>query len=134
MPDFVLDPQLEADSFPVADLPLCSVRLMRDANYPWLLLVPRRTETEIADLDASDRTLLMTEIALISDVLRQAVPCDKINVAALGNVVKQLHVHVIARRIKDAAWPRPVWGAVPPKAYEPGIAEALIETLAARLK
>jgi diadenosine tetraphosphate (Ap4A) HIT family hydrolase len=133
--NFILDPQLAADSHAVADLPLSAVRLMRDANYPWLLLVPRRANlAEIIDLDEAARAQLMAETALISEVLRRAAPCDKLNVAALGNVVRQLHVHVIARRIGDAAWPRPVWGAVSPKAYGPGEAEALIAALAERLK
>jgi len=133
--NFVLDPQLAADSIPIADLPLSAVRLMRDANYPWLLLVPRRTAlAEIIDLDARGRTQLMTEIALSSEALRQTVPCDKLNVAALGNMVRQLHVHVIARRIGDAAWPRPIWGAATPRVYGAGEAEALIGAVAEHLK
>ena len=133
MSDFGLHPQLAADTLAVAELALCSVRLMRDANYAWLLLVPRRSETEIADLDAGDWAQLMAEIVLASDALRRTVPCDKLNVAALGNVVPQLHVHVIARRIGDAAWPKPVWGAAPAKPYGAGEAEALAERLAAQL-
>ena len=134
MPDFSLDPQLAADSIEVAKLPLSAVRLMRDANYPWLLLVPRRPGlAEIIDLAAAERTQLMAEIARASEALRQAVPCDKLNVAALGNMVRQLHVHVIARRQNDPAWPRPIWGAAPPKAYAPGEAEALAAALNARL-
>jgi diadenosine tetraphosphate (Ap4A) HIT family hydrolase len=132
--EFSLHPQLAADTLPVAELPLSSARLMRDANYAWLLLVPRRSATEIVDLEAAEREQLMGEIVLASKVLRQTVPCDKLNVAALGNVVPQLHVHVIARRIGDAAWPKPVWGAVPAKAYAAGEAEALAETIAVRLR
>ncbi len=135
MPDFVLDPRLEGDSLPVTDLPLSTVRLSRDANYPWLIAVPRRAGlVEIIDLDEADRALLMEEIARLSQVLRQTVRCDKLNVAALGNSVAQLHVHVIARRHDDAAWPSPIWGAAPPKAFAAGAAEALAAALAARLK
>lgn len=135
MQNFVLDPQLAADSHSVADLPLSAVRLMRDASYPWLLLVPRRANlAEIIDLDEAARAQLMAEIALACEALRRTVPCDKLNVSALGNVVRQLHVHVIARRIGDVAWPRTVWGAAPPRAYGADEAEALIAALAADLK
>jgi diadenosine tetraphosphate (Ap4A) HIT family hydrolase len=134
VPGFSLDPQLAADSIEVAELPLSAVRLVRDANYPWLLLVPRRpTLAEMVDLAVAERTQLMAEIARASEALRQAAPCDKLNVAALGNMVRQLHVHVIARRTGDPAWPLPVWGAVPPKSYAPGEAEALAAAIAARL-
>jgi diadenosine tetraphosphate (Ap4A) HIT family hydrolase len=133
--DFALDSRLAADSVAVADLPLSAVRLVRDANYPWLLLIPRRAALgELTDLDAAERSTLMEEIARASAALQSTVPCDKLNVAALGNVVPQLHVHVIARRRGDPAWPRPVWGAVPAKPYASGAAEALAERLAERLK
>ena len=134
MPDFVLHPRIETDSLAVADLPLSAVRLMRDANYPWLLLVPRRAGlTEIVDLDAGERAQLMAEIGLASEALRTEVACEKLNVAAIGNLVRQLHVHVVARRSDDAAWPKPVWGAAPAKPYPPGEAEALAARIAARL-
>jgi len=135
MAEFSLDPRLAEDSIPVVELPLSTVRLSLDANYPWLLLVPRRAGiSEITDLDEGDREELMREIALACDALKTTVPCDKLNVAALGNAVPQLHVHAIARRRDDAAWPRPVWGAAPAKAYAQGDAEALAARLAARLK
>ena len=135
MPDFSLDPQLAADTIPVAELPLSALRLMRDANYPWLILVPRRAGlAEIVDLAAAERGTLMTEIALASEALRAVAPCDKLNVAALGNMVRQLHVHVIARRTADPAWPKPVWGAVSPRPYAPGEAEALATAIAERLR
>lgn len=127
---FTLDPTLAGDSIAVADLPLSAARLMKDATYPWLLLVPRRAGAkEIVDLSVEDRMQLMREIGVASDALRACVPCDKLNVAALGNQVAQLHVHVIARHRGDAAWPRPVWGQVPPAPYEAGAAEALADTL-----
>jgi diadenosine tetraphosphate (Ap4A) HIT family hydrolase len=135
LPDFILDPRLSADTLPVADLTLSTVRLMRDANYPWLLLVPRRNGlAEIVDLAPAERTELMAEIAVVSSILRASVPCEKLNVAALGIMVRQLHVHIIARSSGDAAWPKPVWGAAPSRPYPPGEAEALAETLAARLE
>lgn len=134
MTDFALHERLEADTLAVIELSLCSVRLMRDASYAWLVLIPRRAATEIVDLAAADQQQLMSEIARASAVLRATVPCDKLNVAALGNVVAQLHVHVIARRHDDPAWPRPVWGAVPAAAYGEGEAEALARQLAAALR
>ena len=132
--DFTVDPQIVADSMPVTELKLSHVRLMRDANYPWLLLLPRRQATEIVDLAPADRAVLMDEIALASTVLRETVPCDKLNIASFGNAVRQMHIHVIARRFDDAGWPKPVWGAAPKKEYEPGEAEALAAKLKARLK
>jgi len=127
---FSFNPRLEGDSFPVADLPLCAVRLMKDANYPWLLLVPRKPDlVEIIDLEEDDQQQLMREIAQASKVLRQVTDCEKLNAAALGNQVSQLHVHVIGRFRDDAAWPGPVWGVVPPLAYDPDKAETLIEQL-----
>jgi diadenosine tetraphosphate (Ap4A) HIT family hydrolase len=127
---FNLNPRLEGDSYFVADLTLCTLRLMKDANYPWLLLVPQRPDmVELIDLDEADQLQLMREIAQASTCLRQATDCEKLNVGALGNQVSQLHVHVIARFREDAAWPGPVWGVVPPLAYDPDKAENLIEQL-----
>ena len=134
MDAFVLDPRIQDDSLHVADLPLSAARLMRDANYPWLVLVPRIVGAcEIIDLNAAQRAELMSEIALASEALRREVPLDKLNVASLGNVVPQLHVHVIARTRSDPAWPRPVWGAVAPKPYRADEAEALAAALAVHL-
>ena len=109
--DFSLDPRLAADSCAVAMLPLCEVRLMHDARYPWLILVPRQAGlVEISDLAAAEQTRLWQEVNQASTALRAVAPCHKLNLGALGNIVRQLHVHVIARRIGDAAWPGPVWG------------------------
>jgi diadenosine tetraphosphate (Ap4A) HIT family hydrolase len=117
-PSWSLHPQLARDTVEVGDLALSRLLTMNDANYPWVILVPRRAAAvEIIDLDATDRTLLMSEIAQVSAALRQITACDKLNVAAIGNVVAQLHVHVVARRTSDAAWPRPVWGAAPARPY-----------------
>jgi diadenosine tetraphosphate (Ap4A) HIT family hydrolase len=134
MERFELDPRIAKDTAPVAELPLSTVRLMRDANYPWLLLVPKRAGAiELTDLGAHDRIGLMEEIALASDALRAVTPCDKLNVAAIGNMVSQLHVHVVARRKGDAAWPKPVWGHAPAAPYDPEQERALIAAIAERL-
>ena len=118
--EWELHPQLARDTIAVGDLSLCRILLMNDANYPWLLLVPRRSGlVELIDLSVADQTLLMTEIARVSRGLKLIAPCDKLNVATIGNVVPQLHVHVIARRRSDPAWPKPVWGLLPPQAYAP---------------
>jgi diadenosine tetraphosphate (Ap4A) HIT family hydrolase len=135
LPDFAIDPQIAADSMPVTELELSAVRLMRNANYPWLLLLPRRAGIfELVDLGPADRIALMEEIAAASAALRETVPCDKLNVASFGNAVRQMHIHVIARTLSDPGWPKPVWGAAPARAYAPGAAEALAAKLAARLK
>jgi diadenosine tetraphosphate (Ap4A) HIT family hydrolase len=115
---WTLHPQLARDTATIGDLPLCRSLLIDDANYPWLLLVPRRPDiVEIIDLDYVEQAQLMAEVSHAARVLKKFTGCDKINVAALGNVVPQLHVHVIARSRGDAAWPKPVWGAVPARAY-----------------
>lgn len=108
---FRLDPRLEADGPVVADLPLSHVRLVDDARFFWLVLVPRRVDrVEIMDLEPEERALLMEEITAVSQVLKGVTGCAKLNVAALGNMVPQLHVHVIGRRKGDPAWSGPVWG------------------------
>ena len=114
-----LHPQLERDTANIGDLPLSRVLVINDASYPWLLLVPRRPDiVELIDLDEVAQAQLMTEIARVSRAVREVTRCHKLNVAALGNAVPQLHVHVIARFRNDAAWPKPVWGATPPRNYE----------------
>lgn len=124
-----LDPRLADDTAPVIDLKLCDVRLMDDANHPWLVLVPRVADAvEIFDLDATQRSQLTAEIDAVSRVLKTLFKPDKLNVAALGNLVPQLHVHVIARFRTDIAWPRPVWGAANVRPYAP---EELIERVTA---
>ncbi|MFN3310151.1 MAG: HIT domain-containing protein [Thermomonas sp.] len=115
-----LDPRLADDTAPVIDLPLCEVRLMDDAHHPWLVLVPKVADAvEIIDLDPAQRTRLSAEIDLAARVLKTLFQPDKLNVAALGNQVPQLHVHVIARFRDDIAWPRPVWGAANARPYAP---------------
>jgi diadenosine tetraphosphate (Ap4A) HIT family hydrolase len=114
-----LHPQLARDTIAIGDLALSRLLVINDANWPWLLLVPRRAgASEIIDLDEVERAQLMTEIARVGRALKEVTGCDKLNVAALGNVVAQLHVHVIARRSGDAGWPKPIWGAAPPRAHD----------------
>ena len=130
-----LHSQLERDSIAIGDLPLCRALLINDAHYPWMLLVPRRAGvSEIVELPESERGQLMAEIAQASHAMKAMTGCDKLNVAALGNVVPQLHVHVIARSRDDAAWPKPVWGAVPARAYEVTALQARLAELRRRLK
>jgi diadenosine tetraphosphate (Ap4A) HIT family hydrolase len=125
-----LDPQLAQDTVPVGDLPLTRVLLANDANYPWLILVPRQPGlVELIDLEENEQVQLLGEIAAAARGLKQITACDKLNIAALGNQVPQLHVHVIARRRSDAAWPKPVWGAAPATAYEPKIRDGFTAAL-----
>ena len=128
---FVLHPRLEADSAPLASLGLCDLRLMDDRRYPWLVLIPRRADVaEIHELERADRVLLVEEIAMASAALAAAVPHDKINVGALGNIVRQLHVHVMARRQGDPAWPGPVWGHGRAEPYDAAERALLLRRLA----
>jgi diadenosine tetraphosphate (Ap4A) HIT family hydrolase len=123
-----LHPQLAADTAPVGDLPLSRLLAIDDADYPWLILVPRRAVvTEIADL-GDDAALLMREIVQVSRLLKRVTRCDKINIGAIGNVVPQLHVHIVARMKDDPLWPKPIWGFGPPR---PGDAAAFARFLAA---
>jgi diadenosine tetraphosphate (Ap4A) HIT family hydrolase len=127
---FTLHPQLAQDTVPLGDLALSRVLLANDANYPWLILVPRRPGlSEIIDLDENEQVQLLGEIATAARVLKDVTQCDKLNIAALGNMVAQLHVHVIARFSSDVAWPKPVWGTVPPAVYNPGVREQLIAAI-----
>jgi diadenosine tetraphosphate (Ap4A) HIT family hydrolase len=129
-PSWSLHSQLEKDTINIGDLPLSRVLVIKDANYPWLLLVPRRADTtEIIDLSEIEQAQLMTEINRVSRVLKDVTKCDKLNIAALGNLVPQLHVHIIARRSTDAAWPRPVWGAVPALRHDPQEVADFVSTL-----
>ena len=126
--DFQLHERLAADCVPVTTGPLSQILLMKDANFPWLVLVPQRPGLrDFHDLEPDDLALATREIVAASRVFEDSLRPDKINVAALGNQVPQLHVHVIARFHDDPAWPKPVWGVLPPKEYEP-------ETLAAQIE
>ena len=128
-----LHPQLAADTVPVCDLPLSRLLAMNDANFPWLILVPRRAgASEMIDL-GTEQVLLMDEISQVSCALKDETRCDKLNVAAIGNVVPQLHVHVVARRRDDAAWPKPVWGAVPRREYEADVLQRFVGAIRRRM-
>jgi diadenosine tetraphosphate (Ap4A) HIT family hydrolase len=129
-PSWTLDPRLAGDTVALGDLPLSRLLLTNDANYPWLILVPRQPHlVELIDLDDAGQATLMGEIAQVARALKAMTACDKLNVAALGNTVRQLHVHVIARFAGDAAGPRPVWGAVPPRPYAAAELEQLTGAL-----
>jgi diadenosine tetraphosphate (Ap4A) HIT family hydrolase len=130
LPSWSLHPRLEQDTEPVGDLPLSRLLVNNDANYPWLILVPRRPGArEIIDLDEKDQAQLMIEIAHMSRALKDVTACLKLNVAAIGNVVPQLHIHIVARERDDPAWPKPVWGTVPARAYDVGERERFIAAL-----
>ncbi|ASR45121.1 hypothetical protein BEN78_12595 [Xanthomonas citri pv. mangiferaeindicae] len=124
---YVLHPQLADDTHPVTMLALSEVRLMDDANYPWLILVPRLPDArELIDLGSEQRSLLTEEIDIVARAIRDAFRPFKLNIAALGNQVPQLHVHVIGRDQNDPAWPAPVWGRVAARPYSP---ELLVERI-----
>lgn len=132
---FELHLRLAADTAFVADWPLSRVLLMNDARYPWLIFVPRRDGlTELHDLDAQARSELIEEIARASSALKSLTGAAKINVGALGNLVPQLHIHVVARKPGDAAWPGPVWGQGVAMPYEPAARDALLKELAHSLR
>ncbi|CAN7649428.1 HIT domain-containing protein [Aquipseudomonas alcaligenes] len=117
---FALDQRLQQDCLQVGDFPLCRLLLMNDVHYPWFILVPRREDvSELFQLDADDQLRLWSETTRLAEVLKDSFGADKMNVATLGNVVSQLHMHVIARRREDAAWPAPVWGRHPAQPYTP---------------
>jgi len=124
---FSLDPRLQQDTLTVGDFPLCRLLLMNDAQYPWFILVPRRADvSEVFDLDAADQLALWQETTTLASVLKDGFAADKMNVATLGNMVSQLHMHVIARTREDAVWPSPVWGKLPAQPYsEVQLAEVL---------
>lgn len=127
---FMLDPRLAADTLAVTQLPLCEVRLMNDTRYAWLILVPRLPGlAELADLAEDERASLWREVDQAAAALRSVAPCDKLNVGALGNIVRQLHVHVVARCEGDDAWPGPVWGHGTAVPYRPDAAAARIAAL-----
>lgn len=124
---FELHQQLADDTHPVAQLSLCDLRLMDDSNHPWLILVPRLPDAvELTDLDEAAQARLLREINIASGLLKDEFRPHKLNVAALGNLVAQLHVHVIARFEDDIAWPRPVWGMAQARPYSP---ESLVERI-----
>ena len=127
---FVLDSRLQQDTVPIGDFPLCRLLLMNDVHYPWFILVPRREDvSELFQLDVGDQQALWQETTRLAEILKDTFAADKMNVATLGNMVNQLHMHVIVRRREDAAWPAPVWGKQPAKPYS----EEQVVTIKAKL-
>lgn len=127
---FVLDSRLQQDTLPVGDFPLCRLLLSNDAQYPWFILVPRRADiTEVFQLDSQEQGQLWQETTALASLLKDVFAADKLNIAALGNVVSQLHMHVIVRARDDAAWPAPVWGKQPAVPYTAEQYAAIIERL-----
>ena len=128
---FTLDTRLDQDTWLIGDLPLCRLLLSNDSNYPWFILVPRREGiSELFQLDDSDQQLMWRETTELARVLNEMFGAHKMNVATLGNVVSQMHMHVIVRYRTDAAWPAPVWGKLPAKPY----VEAQVSDIRSKLK
>ena len=135
MSDFLLDPRLAADSIFIADGPLSQIRLMDDARYPWLLLVPRVADlAEWIELDGNQQRLLLAEVNQAGKLVRAEPGVEKLNLGALGNVVRQFHVHLVGRHAGDAAWPGPVWGNGTAQRFAPAEREARIKAWQLRLR
>jgi diadenosine tetraphosphate (Ap4A) HIT family hydrolase len=134
-PEFTLDPRLAAGSVTVSDLSLCQLRLMNDARFPWLLLVPRRDGLrELFDLPAFDQAQVLIDLNRAAAALQAVATPDKLNIGALGNIVPQLHIHLIARFVGDPAWPGPVWGQGSAVAYTEEALQAQLAALRAALE
>jgi len=132
---FSLHPQLAKDTHVLGDFPLSRLLIAKDANYPWCILVPKREALrEIHHLDEGDQHQLLKESAALAAAMELVFSPYKMNVAALGNMVPQLHIHHIARFESDAAWPKPIWGVVPATVYEPELLESTIGQLRDALK
>lgn len=135
MTDSDLDPRLAADSVFIADGPLSQVRLMDDARFPWLLLVPRVADvSEWMELDGAQQRLLLAEINQVGTLVRAETGVQKLNIGALGNIVRQLHVHLVGRHEGDAAWPGPVWGSGNPQRFSADELTKRAETWRQRLR
>lgn len=127
---FILHHQLAKDCLHIGQMPLCALLLMNDASYPWFILVPRRIAIkEIYQLDMDDQQQLLVESSVLARCLNDTLAADKINIAALGNIVPQLHIHHIARYTTDPAWPAPVWGKQPARPYHSSELESLINKI-----
>ncbi|MGB2041401.1 MAG: HIT domain-containing protein [Porticoccaceae bacterium] len=127
---FELHQRLQADTALIGQLPLCSALLSRDANYPWVILVPRRADiAEIYQLSPEDRQQLLLESCALAEAMETIFQSDKLNIAAIGNLVPQLHLHHVVRYKTDAAWPGPVWGAVEAVAYSDALLQQRLTEL-----
>ena len=134
MSDFKLHSQLAADTFKVLTLEVSQLLLMNDARYPWLILVPQVSDMrDLHNLPAKQYQAVTQEITQVSEVLESIAQAHKMNVGALGNMVPQLHIHIIARQIDDAAWPAPVWGVGEIQPYSQDAADTLIQQLVSKL-
>lgn len=135
MTGFLLDPRLATDSVLIADGPLSQVRLMDDTRFPWLLLVPRVADaSEWLELDGAQQRLLLAEINRAGNLIRALPAVEKLNIGALGNIVRQLHVHLVGRHAGDAAWPGPVWGSGSALRHTPETLEMRVEYWRSRLQ
>jgi len=134
VPEFILDRRLQADCLYLQKMELCDLLLMNDDRWPWLILVPRIADaTEIHQVNNQNQILLLQETVLVSSILAEVSGCEKINTGALGNIVRQLHVHVVGRNSGDANWPGPVWGYGERQPYEPKRQERLMNDIRKRL-
>lgn len=133
MKTFILDPRLADDCLVLGEMKLSLLLLIKNALVPWLILVPRRAATEIFELEREDQQTLVEEINLLSDFVKGLPGVEKLNVAAIGNIVKQLHVHVIGRNSQDFCWPNTVWGRSEKTAYSEDEIRAIKEVLVAKL-
>jgi diadenosine tetraphosphate (Ap4A) HIT family hydrolase len=123
---FALDHRLARDSESILKLGLCDLRLARDSRWPWLILVPQRPDvSEVFDLTPLDQAMLTFEQVTVGTVLKKVTGADKINIAAIGNIVRQLHVHVVARVENDPNWPGPIWGFGQSIPYDEKVFEAM---------
>jgi diadenosine tetraphosphate (Ap4A) HIT family hydrolase len=131
---FDLDPRLANDTAWLRDWPLCKVLLMNDRRYSWIVLVPRRSGVcEPFDLKRADQAQLWREVMHAGEILKAAAPCTKVNIGTLGNIVRQLHIHIVARNEGDFAWPGPVWGQGAPERFELAALESRIAAFRATL-
>jgi diadenosine tetraphosphate (Ap4A) HIT family hydrolase len=131
---FTLDAQLEADTIFIADLELSQVRLLNDSRFPWLVLVPRvNNASELHELPVDVAQMLLGEIRCVAQLLTSVIACEKINIGALGNKVRQLHVHIIARTTTDVAWPGAVWDKGPAVPYADQNKQEMIEDVRRQL-
>ena len=135
MNDFILHSKLAADTFEVLRLEVGQLLLMNDARYPWLILVPQVSDMrDLHNLSTKQYQAVTQEIAQVSEVLESVTQAHKMNVGALGNMVPQLHIHIIARQTNDAAWPAPVWGVGEAQPYSQDAAKTLIQQIASELR
>ena len=135
MNDFILHSKLAADTFEVLSLEVSQLLLMNDARYPWLILVPQVSGMrDLHNLSTKQYQAVTQEIVQVSEVLESVAQAHKMNVGALGNMVPQLHIHIIARQTNDAAWPAPVWGVGEAQPYSQDAAKTLIQQIASKLR